>query len=283
MYRKQVRRRRAVLVLLVVGCLALISTQFSEGDDGPLHSVQNGVGAALGPLGDGASRVFKPFRDLANWFDETFDARGENEQLRSDVQELQRELADTQSELEQGIEQGKVAKITAESELAGFDPVDARVVIRSPSSWNQSLGINEGRNSGIEVDDAVINGDGLVGRVSEVNSGNALVTLLTNQDSAVTARVLKNGLVGLVGPEVGDPSALLFELIESDKQLSNGDKLVSAGFSGDKLRSRFPAGIPIGEIAEENPAEQERRQQVHIDSAADFNRLDQLTVLTGGG
>ncbi len=45
MYRKQVRRRRAILVVLVVACLMLISISISEAEDGPLHSVQNGVSA----------------------------------------------------------------------------------------------------------------------------------------------------------------------------------------------------------------------------------------------
>ena len=51
MYRKQVRRRRAILVVLVVACLMLISISISEAEDGPLHSVQTGVSAVLSPVG----------------------------------------------------------------------------------------------------------------------------------------------------------------------------------------------------------------------------------------
>ena len=43
MYRKQVRRRRAILVLLIVAALVLLSTQFSESQGGPLHSMQRVV------------------------------------------------------------------------------------------------------------------------------------------------------------------------------------------------------------------------------------------------
>ena len=85
MYRKQVRRRRAVLVLLVVACLMLISISISEADDGPLHSVQNGLSSVLNPIGEGASRALKPGRDLVNWFDETLDARGENDELKDQL------------------------------------------------------------------------------------------------------------------------------------------------------------------------------------------------------
>ena len=82
MYRKQVRRRRAVLVALVVACLMLISISIREAESGPLHSIQRGISSVLNPIGEGADRALKPARDLVNWFDETFEARGENEELR---------------------------------------------------------------------------------------------------------------------------------------------------------------------------------------------------------
>src|SRR5680860_229677 len=120
MYRRQVRRRRAVLVLLVVTCLVLISSHFSEGEDGPLHNAQNGVGSVLAPLQDGASRALKPFRDLVNWVDETFQARGENEQLREDVRDLRAELTATEEQLAAGLVKGKVAKLAARDPLAAY-------------------------------------------------------------------------------------------------------------------------------------------------------------------
>ena len=82
MYRKQVRRRRAVLLLLVVASLTLLSLYFREGSEGPFHRAQRGVATALGPFEEVVDRALKPARDFVNWFDETFEARGENEKLR---------------------------------------------------------------------------------------------------------------------------------------------------------------------------------------------------------
>ncbi len=53
MYRKQVRRRRAVLVALIVISLVLLSSQFSEADSGPLHTIQRGVATVFAPVGRG--------------------------------------------------------------------------------------------------------------------------------------------------------------------------------------------------------------------------------------
>ena len=92
MYRKQVRRRRAVLVGLIVLSLILLSSHFSEADSGPLHSIQRGVATIFAPLGEVADRALKPARDLVNWFDETFDARGQNDDLKAEVETLRAQV-----------------------------------------------------------------------------------------------------------------------------------------------------------------------------------------------
>jgi len=85
------------LVLLVVAALVLLSTQFSEAEGGPLHSMQRAVASVFAPLEEGATRALKPARDLVDWVDETFDARGDNDELRSEVEQLRAQLAEAQS------------------------------------------------------------------------------------------------------------------------------------------------------------------------------------------
>jgi rod shape-determining protein MreC len=283
MYRKQVRRRRAVLVVLVVASLALISTHFSEGESGPLHSVQNGVGAVLGPIEDGANRALKPLRDLVNWFDETFEARGENDELREQVRELSDRLAEAEGALEENEKLRKITKMTGQSDLQSFEPISASVRGRSPSTWNQTLIIDAGEGDGVQVDDAVVTGEGLVGRISSLAGGTARVTLLTHPESAVTGRRLPGGPTGVIAAKVGDPESLVFELISSDKRLRRGDKIVTAGITDEQLSSRFPAGIPIGEVDEVRAGEQELRQQVNVRPFAEMSDITVVSVLTGGG
>src|SRR5829696_4340296 len=96
MYDKPVRRRRAVLALLVVCSLVLLTASFGDGG-GALGGVQRGAVTVLSPIQEGASRALKPARDLFGWVGDTFDAKGDNKELRAEVERLRSELARSQT------------------------------------------------------------------------------------------------------------------------------------------------------------------------------------------
>ena len=80
--RQVVRRRRAVLAVLVLLSLFLLTAYFGERSSGSLHGVQRGAMEVLAPIQEGANRALKPFRDLFGWFGDTLDAKDERDKLR---------------------------------------------------------------------------------------------------------------------------------------------------------------------------------------------------------
>ena len=78
--------------------------------------------------------------------------------------------------------------INASSGLSAYEPVLARVFARSPSTWYSTVEINKGSSDGVERDQPVVNGKGWSARSRSVSDGNAVVTLLTDQDFAASAR-----------------------------------------------------------------------------------------------
>src|SRR5919198_6735011 len=93
MYKKSVRRRRAVLALLVALSIGLLTVYFGESTSGGLHAVQRGFLEALAPLQEGASRALKPARDLGGWVGDVLDAKSDNKRLRRQVTDLRARLA----------------------------------------------------------------------------------------------------------------------------------------------------------------------------------------------
>jgi len=282
MYRKQVRRRRAVLVALVIVSLILLSLSFSEAASALIKSIQRGVASVFGPIEEGAGRALKPVRDLINWFDETFDARGENDRLQDELSELRSGQIDAEAVQSENEELRKALDFKTNAGIQGYEQVTSRVIARSPTVWYSQVTIDQGSSAGVERDDPVVTGDGLIGKVSDTTAGQAQVTLITDHRSAVSARILPEGPLGVVKPEVGDPDDLLLDFIQEDREISRGQRLVTAGSTASDLESLFPPGIPIGEVTKADIQAQDTYQQVHLKPFADLRDFDYVQVLTGG-
>jgi rod shape-determining protein MreC len=278
-YRKQVRRRRAVLALLVLSSFALLTATYGQQSGG----LQRGVSAVFGPLQEGAERALKPARDLVNWFDETFEARGDNDRLQQEVEQLRTQVAAGETALSENDQLRKLLGLRESGEIPlGFEPVTGRVIARSPTIWYSTVTIDHGTSAGVEVDDPVVSGDGLVGRITSATRGTAQVTLITDHTSAVSAKVVPAGIQGVIKPEVGNPADLVLDFIDSSKHVREGQTVVTSGWEARGLSSLYPYGIPLGRVTHATVAEQEASQQVHVRPFADLRGLEFVQVLTKG-
>jgi rod shape-determining protein MreC len=278
-YRKQVRRRRAALALLIVGSFVMLTFTYQSS-----LGLQRGVSTIFSPVQSVADRALKPARDLVGWFDKTFDARGENRRLESELLVARRKAVAAEAALQENVQLRKLVALDASPVLASsaYEPVTGRVIARSPTVWRSSVTIDLGSGDGVTVDDPVVSGDGLVGRIASVEPGSSQVMLITDHASAVSAKVVPVGVQGVVKPEVGNPEELILDFIDSTREVHGGQDVVTAGWRAEGLASLFPPGLPIGEVTKASIVEQEANQQVEVRPFADLRNLDLVQVLTGG-
>jgi rod shape-determining protein MreC len=289
-YKQSVRRRRAVLALLVALSLVLLTAYFGESAGGGLHALQRGVMTVLTPIQEGTSRALKPFRDLFGWFDDTLDAREERDRLRKERNELRRQVIGARAAQRENAQLRRLVSLDRSDSLEGYEPVTARVIGRSPTLWYATITVDKGSGDGVRVDQPVVSGEGLVGKVTAVTGGAAQVTLITDHDSGVSARVLTpsltdsgNGILGVVQPALGRPTDLLLEFVPRRANIRKGDTVVTAGSQSSRLESLFPPNIPIGVVTRADDEELSQYQRVHIRPFADLRRLDFVQVLLPGG
>ena len=277
-----VRRRRAVLVLLVGLSIALLTVYFGEPGGGILHALQRGSQAVLGPIESGASRALKPIRDATGWIGDTFNAQDENDELRAEVARLRQQLAAGQTAQREADQLRALVDLPDERGYpTGVDPVTARVIAHSPTVWYSTLQIDKGSDDGLEADQPVVTGDGLIGKLTGVTGGTAEVTLITDADSAVSSQVVPSGTRGILMPTVGDPDDLLLDFLDNEGEVKEGATVVTSGSTSTEFESLFPRGVPIGEVSRVDPDERELYQRVHVKPFADLKRLDFVQVLTG--
>lgn len=280
--KKVVRRRRAVLGVLVVLSLGLLTMYFGENGGGFLHSVQRDTSAVFSPLEQGVSVVFRPVSNFTHWTGDVFHAKKENKELKKQVQQLREQLAQNQTAQRDAAQlRGLVGLSRTGNFAAQGKLVTARVISRSPTVWYSNVVISKGSSDGIHLNDPVIAAGGLAGKISSVTGGQAQVTLITDESSAVSAEVMPDGSNGIVRPEVGNPNDMLLDYIQKGAQIGKGDSVVTSGFTSSSLDSVFPREIPIGKVTKVEPSELEQYSRVHIQPYADLRRMDFVQVLTG--
>lgn len=279
MYDKTVRRRRLILALLVGLSLLLLTAYFGEGPaGGGLHSVQRGFLTVISPIQDGADKVLKPVRDLFGWFGSTLDAKSQNKQLRGEVAKLRQQLGAQQLDEHSYRELLALDHLDGGLSLASYTTVDATVFYKSPSIWYSTITIDKGSSAGVQVDDPVINSEGLVGQVTQVAPDGARVSLITDSEVEVKAEIASSGAEGLVQPQVGEPGHLLMQYLQPSSHPQVGELVVTAGTIAGRSDPLYPKGIPIGTVT--SVGSQSAYTSVDVSPVVDLHNLDTVQVLT---
>ena len=212
-----------MLALLVGLSIALLTVYFGESTSGGLHAIQRGFLEALAPLQEGASRALKPARDLVGWAGDVFDAKSDNKKLRREVRELRARVAAAETASRDAQELRALVGFNRSAGFPeGYEPVPARVIARSPTVWYATITIDKGSDQGVRVDQPVMSGAGLVGKVSDVAPDASRVTLLTDHTSGVSAQVVPNGANGIVKATVGNPSDLILDFVQKGRSVAKG-------------------------------------------------------------
>jgi rod shape-determining protein MreC len=277
-YDKTVRRRRAVLVLLVVLSLILLTAYFGEAPDGRLHSVQRDFLTVVSPIQNGANKALKPVRDLFAWIGDTVHAKSQRNQLLKQVDKLRRELIANEAEKRSYHELLSMDGLDNRLNLSDYHPVTATVVAKSPNIWYSTVTIDEGESAGVRVNDPVINGEGLVGKITQAASDGAQVSLITDSTMGVSARLGATNAVGIVQPKVGDPNDLLLQYLPANASANPGEYVVTSGTVSSPDDSLYPPGIPIGQVTSAN--EESAYKSVNVTPLANLHNVDVVQVLT---
>ena len=278
MYDKTVRRRRAVLALLVVLSLILLTAYFGEAPGGRLHSVQRGFLTVVSPIQNGANKALKPVRDLFAWVGDTVHAKSQRDQLLKQVDKLRHELIANEAEKRSYHELLGMYHLDNQLGVSDYQPVTATVVAKSPNIWYSTVTIDKGEAAGIRVNDPVINAEGLVGKVAQTASDGAQVSLITDSSMGVSARIGATTEVGIIQPKVGDPNDLLLQYLPANALANPGEYVVTSGTVSSPDDSLYPPGIPIGQVTSAN--EESAYKSVNVRPLANLHNVDVVQVLT---
>jgi rod shape-determining protein MreC len=266
--------------VLVFLSLALVTVYFRESEGGPLHGAQRIGLSILMPFEVAGERIARPFRDAAGWSSDLLGAKGENERLRTEVEELRKQLIGEQTAARENARLRELlGYVGGTSFPTDYRGIVTRVVARPPSAYNQAVLIAAGSSSGVKENSPVITEDGLVGLVTDVTSNGAKVTLLTDQRSAVSAIVLQSDAAGVLRHGPSDSGALSLDRVPKDELVNEGDLVITAGWRSGRLESLYPRGIPIGTVESVGQQDVDLYKRIQVAPLVNFDSLSEVIVL----
>lgn len=197
---------------------------------------------------------------------------------RLEIAELERQIAELErknEELEEIRGEWQILQDLFNSARRSpeFSRQVATVIGYDTSPSIRSIIIDKGTADGIHVGMPVESSRGLVGRVFRASPHSAQVVLITDNASAIPARLGNSRATGVLsGSGVGGP--LTMQWVDLKYNIEIGEVVLTSGLGGN-----FPQDIVIGRVIEVNRSEAELFQQAVIQPATDFDNLEMVFVI----
>jgi rod shape-determining protein MreC len=214
-------------------------------------------------------------QDIAAMF-EHFHSReallAENRQLR----ERQLEMGARMSRLDSlEAETNRMRELLAASNGLGQKVRIAEVLAVAQDPYIQQIVINRGEAEGVYRGQALVDAYGVLGQVIQVNPTSAVALLITDANHGIPVEINRTGLQTIALGR-GDGQTLSLPFLPGNADIKVGDLIVSSALGG-----RFPAGYPVGEIAELRHQPGEHFTEAIANPAARLNQGRQALLVWG--
>ncbi|WP_189948485.1 rod shape-determining protein MreC [Streptomyces alanosinicus] len=269
---RDTKESRLLLVLLVAIAFALITVDIRGGRNSPVDGARQAAAAVFGPVENGLSSAVQPvgnavsaIRDSGSRHDRLAALEKENAALKAKLGSDDR----NRSRLNQ---LDKMLKIAGEGQ---YGIKGAQVVaIGAAQGFSWTITIDAGANDGIKRDMTVLNGDGLVGRVTTVGPDTSTVLLANDPDFTVGTRMEGGDELGFASGQGDRP--LRVELLNGKAEVKKGDRLVTFGSEADRP---FVPGVPVGVVSRVDPSNGGLTRTIYVTPYVGFSKLDIVGVV----
>lgn len=234
------QRLPSLVFILIAAALFL----FSALRPGNLQSIRAGIGDAAAPLLVTINAPIRAAADyaravsgLASLQEENARLAGENAKLREWYQRalvLQSENDSLQTLLN--------IKLPPQHSF-----VTARIIADSGNTYAHTVLVLAGAGNGVAKGQAVLSGDGLLGRVIEAGDATARVLLLNDINARVPV-MIEGGNIRAIAAGTGGEAPLLVHMPPGAAP-QEGQRVVTSGHGG-----LFPFGLPVGMVIRERGA-----------------------------
>ena len=263
--------RRPTLLFIVVLSLLFILMSFS--------SRTRYIGETRTLFERTVMTLFSPVPKLVNWIgsqaSDMFHGYLDMRRAVNENLELHRKVASLTTENiklhQSATDMRRLRNLLGYSEQITLQTSMAQAIMLDTSGRFKSIIINRGSSTGVDVNDAVANANGLIGRVVLTTKDMSKVQLVTDSNSAVGALIERTRRQGVLRGDGG--AALDLNEIPSLADVVPGDRVLTAGIDGI-----YPKGIPVGVVvkADQGP---NLFKSIIVRPSIDFGSIEEVIII----
>lgn len=269
---RDTKESRLLLVLLIAIAFALITVDIRGGEDSPVDGARQAAATVFGPIENGVSSAVDPIGNAVTAVRESGDRHDRLAELERENTALKAELGSDDRNRSRLDQLEKLLKISGRGQ---YGIKGAQVIaIGAAQGFSWTITIDVGANDGIKRDMTVLNGDGLVGRVTTVGPNSATVLLASDPDFTVGTRMEASDELGFASGQGDRP--LRVELLNGKAEIEKGDRLVTFGSQADKP---FVPGVPVGVVSRVDPSGGDLTRTLYVTPYVNFSKLDVVGVV----
>ncbi|MGW4239060.1 rod shape-determining protein MreC [Streptomyces sp. NPDC004749] len=269
---RDTRESRLLLVLLIAIAFALITVDIRGGEGSPVDGARRAAATVLGPVENGVASAVDPVGNAIGAVRDSGERHNRIAALQKENTELKQRLGSDDRNRSRVRE---LDKMLAKAGAGQYGIKGAEVIaIGAAQGFSWTVTIDIGANDGIRRDMTVINGDGLVGRVTTVGPHTATVLLANDPDFTVGTRMEKTDELGFATGQGDQP--LSVQLLNGKAKVKKGDRLVTFGSRKDKP---FVPGVPVGQVVRVDPSGGDLTRTIYVRPFVGFTKLDIVGVV----
>lgn len=271
--RQTLRRLLFSLIVLIVAAAVIFFLLLRSSSD--ISLAENGIGSLFSRVQYGVSSAVNNVKQFTTRWRDYDRLEEEYAILARENQQLSLELDSAQEAI---LENERLTNLlNAKSRYEALDPVYAKVIARDAGQWFETFSINKGTSDGVTTGMAVVNGDGLVGRVYEAGMNYAKVICIIDTRSAVACMVQRtrdNGVMrgGIVTN--ADNAECYIYYLPNLNNISPGDAVITSGTD-----SLYPKGLTIGTVSAVCLEAGSEGSYAILSPAVDFHHIEEVFVL----
>jgi len=267
--------KNGIILLTAVTVIAVLLCIVSAASRGT-GFVHNAVGVIVSPFRAVGSAVSGWVTGIGDRFTTVEELQQENDELRRQVAELERQLRQASEDSEENQRLRSLLDLRQQRQDFVFE--SAEVVGRSSSNWSSTLTLSKGTSCDIAIGDCVVNELGfLVGVVTDAGLNWSTVTTILDTGSQLGARVFRTGETTVAQGDLAlmDQGLLRLSYLEDESSLMNGDLIITSGLGG-----YYPSDLVIGAVKEIRTDDTGLTKYAILTPQVDLGALQQAFVIT---